>query len=119
MYDNFTRDTIFIVGDSKSAQKNPITLRFNQFFLVLVVDRTNERIIDAECSATTQLTVRFIQSIFLGRRISDPGLIDEVKERYFGSSQKALIVAFCDARKKFNQLQEVALSSLPEQNPAH
>ncbi|RYM06297.1 DUF3870 domain-containing protein [Sporolactobacillus sp. THM7-7] len=100
----YNRDTIFIIGDSKASQKNPITLRFHQFFLGLIVDRTNGRIVDAECSATIQLTVQFIRTIFVGRFINDPEIIEEIEQRYFGSSQKALIVAYQDARKKYNQI---------------
>lgn len=101
MYNN---NTIFIIGDSKSSQNNPITLRFNQFFLGIVVDQTNGRIIDAECSATIPLTVRFIRSLFIGRYMNDPSIIEDIQRRYFGSSQKALIVAYHDAQKKYNQV---------------
>ncbi|MDD9148808.1 MULTISPECIES: DUF3870 domain-containing protein [unclassified Sporolactobacillus] len=101
---HYNDDTIFIIGDSKSSQKNPITIQFHQFFLGLVVDRTDGRIIDAECSATIELTVRFVRSLLVGRFINDSSIIDEIRLRYFGSSQRALIVAFNDALKKYNQV---------------
>ncbi|MGW5891791.1 DUF3870 domain-containing protein [Priestia megaterium] len=101
MYD---QDTIYIIGDAKAPQSNPITKKFNQYFLGLVVDKTNGKIIDVECSATIGLTVRFVQSIFIGRHISDPTLTDDINSRYFGSSQKALVVAFHDAQKKYQQI---------------
>jgi len=34
------------------------------------------------------------------------GIIHEINSRYFGSSQKALIVAFKDALKKYRALRE-------------
>ncbi|GAY75771.1 hypothetical protein NBRC111894_1325 [Sporolactobacillus inulinus] len=43
--------------------------------------------------------------------MDDPNVLNEIQKRYFGSSQKALLVAFGDALKKFKQYQsDVALS---------
>ncbi|WP_028975526.1 DUF3870 domain-containing protein [Sporolactobacillus terrae] len=104
-------DTIYLIGDAKSSQKNPITFQYSQFFIGLVVDPTNGRIIDADCSATIKLTSRFVRSLLMGRFMDDPNVLNEIEKRYFGSSQKALIVAFGDALKKFKQYQsDVALS---------
>ncbi|TYR81385.1 DUF3870 domain-containing protein [Priestia megaterium] len=100
----FSKDTIYVIGDAKAPQSNPITKQFNQYFVALVVNKTNGKIIDAECSATVDLTVRFIKSIFVGRHINDPDIMTDILERYFGASQKALMVAFGDAQKKYNQL---------------
>ncbi|MCO7125708.1 DUF3870 domain-containing protein [Sporolactobacillus shoreicorticis] len=100
----YHKDTVFVIGDAKSSQKNPITIRFNQFFIGLVIDRMNGRIVDVECSATINLTTRFVHSLLSGRLINDPDIVDDIRTRYFGSSQKALIVAFCDAVKKYNQI---------------
>lgn len=105
MYD---KDTIFIIGDAKASQNNPITKKYNQYFLAIVVDRTDGKIIDVECSATVDITKRFIQSLFIGRHIDDPLIVDDINQRYFGSSQKALIVAFNDAQKKYQ-----AITALP------
>lgn len=100
----FGKNTIYVIGDSKSGRNNPITLRYNQFFIGLVIDVFSGRIIDAECSATIDLTNRFIQSLFVDQLMDDPVIMENIQNRYFGSSQKALIVAFNDARKKYNQI---------------
>lgn len=100
----FDKETIYVVGDAQISQSNPISKQFSQFFLGMVVDSSNGKIIDMECSATIGLTVRFIKSIFIGRRIHDEGLFQEIQTRYFGSSQKALMAAFKDAQKKYDQI---------------
>ncbi|MCL1631765.1 DUF3870 domain-containing protein [Sporolactobacillus sp. CPB3-1] len=97
----YHKNTIYIIGDAKSSQKNPITLRFNQFFIGIVIDQDSGRIVDADCSATIMLTVRFVRSLFIGRLMEDPEILVDLRQRYFGSSQKALIVAFGDALKKY------------------
>ncbi|UOY92532.1 DUF3870 domain-containing protein [Ectobacillus sp. JY-23] len=96
--------TIYIVGDAKAPQNNPITEQFKSYFLALVIDRDTGVIMDAECSATVALTARFVQSLFLYKHILDPSLPGEIEKRYFGSSQKALLVALKDAKKKYEQL---------------
>lgn len=99
MYD---QDTIYIVGDAQSPSNNPITQQFAAFFVALVVDPTNDKIVDAGCSATIQLTSDFVKSIFVGRSIlATEELETLIRMRYFGSSQKALIVALKDAQKKY------------------
>lgn len=101
MYD---KNTIYIIGDAKASQNNPITKKYNQYFLAIVVSQTDGKIIDVECSATVDITKRFIQSIFIGRPIDDPSIAEDISNRYFGSSQKALIVAFNDAQKKYQAI---------------
>ncbi|AZB44979.1 DUF3870 domain-containing protein [Bacillus sp. FJAT-42376] len=106
----FHEETVFLIGDAQVSQNNPISKKFSQFFLGVVVDTSNGRIVDAECSATIDLTVRFVRSLLVGRVIEDEDIIASIQTRYFGSSQKALIVAFRDAQRKYKQ-QYAALST--------
>ncbi|MCD7035066.1 DUF3870 domain-containing protein [Metabacillus sp. GX 13764] len=113
----FNKDTVYVIGDAQVSPNNPISKQFSQFFLGLVIDSTNGKIIDAECSATIGLTIRFIQSLFVGRRVDDESLLLEVQSRYFGSSQKALMAALKDAQKKYSHI-IAALPGQPGRNPA-
>lgn len=100
-------DTIYVVGDAQAANNNPIKQQYSAFFIGLVVDTTNEKIVDAGCSATIPLTSAFARSIFMGYSIHDTEEVElEIKRRYFGSSQKAMIVAFKDAQKKYRLAME-------------
>lgn len=100
----FDKDTIYIVGDAQSSSNNPITQQFSAFFIGLVIDTTNDKIVEAGCSSTIQLTSDFIRSLFVSRSIMESDEIgEEIRCRYFGSSQKALIAAFKDAQKKYRQ----------------
>lgn len=79
--------------------------QFNTYFIGLVIDRDSHEIMEAECSSTISLTSRFVQSIFVGRSIMDmEDIIEEIENRYFGASQKALTVAFKNAYIKYNQI---------------
>ncbi len=101
-------DVIYIIGNSKSQQNNPITHLYGAFVIGFVVDRKSEKIIDVECNAVMPLTSKFIQSIFIGKSITCDfdKLKAEVELRYLGSSQKAIIVAFKDVQKKYTEYLE-------------
>lgn len=102
----FADNTIYIVGNAKSQQNNPITHQFGQFFIGFVVERETGRILTCGASATISTTSDFVCSIFSGRSLNDdPECIRRlVERRYFGSSQKAIVVAFKDAQKKYHRI---------------
>ncbi|MFE8698496.1 DUF3870 domain-containing protein [Cytobacillus sp. FJAT-53684] len=101
----FQQGTVYIIGDSKTSSNNPIMQQFNAFFVGLVIDRETDKIIDAECSSTINLTTRFVQSLFVGKSILEVDRVsEEIEQRYFGSSQKALMVAFKNAHIKYLQI---------------
>lgn len=99
--------TVYVVGDAKASTNNPITKQYSSLFVGLVVDLETDSIVDFGCSATIIVTNRFLQSLFIGENILDePAIIDKMESRYFGSSQKGIIVAYKDALKKYRQIKE-------------
>lgn len=107
----FNNENIFIIGDAKAAANNPITQKYNAFYIGLVVDRDSGEIIDADCSATLDLTKQFIKSLLIGKSILDIEIItSDFEKRYFGSSQKAFIVAFRNAHLKYLKFVNAASS---------
>ena len=104
----YNKNTLYIVGNSKTSSDNAITYKYNSFYIGFVVEVENGRIIDLSCSSTIRTTEEFIKSIFIDRCINeyDTCLEEEVKKRYHGSSQKAIIVAYKDAVKKYNEIKE-------------
>ncbi|CEH28054.1 protein of unknown function [Aneurinibacillus migulanus] len=106
----YDADSIYIIGDAQSSINNPITQQYSAFFIGLVIDCRSDKIIDAGCSSTIPLTSDFVRSIFVGRTIWETEeLAGEIRRRYHGSSQKALIVAFKDAQKKYRALGRVSV----------
>ncbi|ANE45281.1 hypothetical protein SY83_01860 [Paenibacillus swuensis] len=99
----YDKDTVYVIGDAQASVNNPITQRYSAFFIGLVVDTASHKIVDAGCSSTIPLTSEFVRSIFIGHNILhyEP-IAEEIRRRYHGSSQKALIVAYKDAQKKYN-----------------
>jgi hypothetical protein len=103
MYD---KSTVYIVGNSRTNEENAITTQFNSFFIGFVIDINNDEIVDLSCSATIRTTEEFIYSLFISKSFSeyDMSLEQEIKRRYHGSSQKAIIVSYKDAVKKYIEI---------------
>lgn len=97
-------NTVYIIGDAKASQNNPITKKYSQFFVALVIDIQTDEIVDCECSSTIQLTNHFVKSLFIGEAMGNSFIEESIRKRYHGSSQKALIVAYRDAEYKYTQI---------------
>ncbi|QDP41448.1 DUF3870 domain-containing protein [Radiobacillus deserti] len=98
----YPKNTIYVLGEAKSPGNNAITKEYDSFFIGFVVDTTNNLIVDTECTSMLDITSKFVNSIFVGQSMADCDWIEEeVTSRYFGSSQKAIIVAFKQAHKKY------------------
>lgn len=103
MYDN---ETVYVIGHGKTSKDNAITEQFKIFFIGFVIDTRTDKVVDIECSATISITSEFISSIFEGRKFDKyyEDIETEIMRRYFGSSQKAIIIAYKDAFKKYQEI---------------
>ena len=104
MYD---ASTVYLVGNSKTNTDNAITTLYKSFYIGFVVEPGSGRIIDVGCASTLRTTDEFVRSIFVGKAMGkdDEELEAEVKRRYHGSSQRAIVVAYKDAAKKLAEIQ--------------
>jgi len=95
-------ETVYIIGESRTNMDNAITMIYNSFYMGIEVNVNNDMILDIGCTHTLNLTEKFIKEIFIGKDIKNSESIeDEVKRRYHGTSQKAVIVSYKDALKKY------------------
>ncbi len=99
----YSPNTVYIIGDSKSQMNNPITQMYGQFMLGFVVDRDTDIIESCGSSVVMKSTYDFLDSLFRGRNMLTDGeaIRREIENRYFGSSQKAIIVAFKEAQRRY------------------
>lgn len=110
MYDS---KTIYVIGEARTQADNAITKEFNSFFIGFVVRKEDGKIIDLSCSSKLRTTDDFVYSIFINHDLNkiDAELEKEIKKRYFGSSQKAIIVAYRDAVRKYNKIKDKYLNN--------
>jgi len=104
----YSPSTVYIVGNSRTTNENPITTLYNAFYIGFIVEPASGLIVDVSCSSTIRTTDEFVRSLFLGRtmRIDDDSLEQDIRRRYHGSSQKAIIVAYKDAAKTLSEIQK-------------
>lgn len=95
--------TLCVIGNARVQSDNPITHQFSSFFITFIVDSEDGEILDADVSMTLALSRNFVREMFLGKSLAnvDEALLEEIRLRYLGSSQKALQVAYKDGVKKY------------------
>lgn len=100
--------TIYIIGIAKSQQHNPITQQYGRFLLGFVVDKTSGAILACGSTVVMKSTYDFLDELFRGRNIdTDEEVIRaEIENRYFGASQKAIMVAYRDARRRYRMFRQ-------------
>ena len=99
----YGKDTIYIIGIAKSQQHNPITQQYGRFLLGFVVNRDTGDILSCGSTVVMKSTYDFLDELFQGRKIETDGELirSEIENRYFGASQKAILVAYRDAQRRF------------------
>lgn len=100
------RNTIYITGEARTNIDNAITKVFGAFYIAFEVISTTGEIIDVDCNGTLRLTRNFVRRLFLHKNIlkDEEFLIKEITTRYFGSSGKAIVVAYRDALQHYKKI---------------
>jgi hypothetical protein len=99
----YDKNTIYITGVAKISSNDPISALFDTFFIGIILERDTEKIIDVTCNMVREVTTEFIKSMLCGYRLNQDieQITEEIKERFFGIAQKAVIAAVKDARNKY------------------
>jgi len=86
--------------------------------MCFIVDRDSGIILTCSSTTVMQATDQFLQSIFVGKNmLTDIEIIkNEVENRYFGASQKAIIVAWRDAQRRFQNIQKGITAGMTDFN---
>ncbi len=98
--------TLYITGEARTNMDNAITKIYGGFYMAFEVAEDTGEILDVDSNATLELTKRFIRKLFLHNFLDKDAdyLEREVHERYFGSSDKAILAAYRDARQHYRQI---------------
>jgi len=97
-------DKIYVVGFAKTNLDNPITKNYVKFLLAFIINEKTNEILDFEMSSMFKMTNDFVKDLFVGKKFieDEEEIIESIKKRYLGNSQKSIIVAYKDAIKKYN-----------------
>lgn len=101
----FPKDSLLIVGNAQVSGDNPISHRYNGFFITFILSAAGT-VLECSSSVVLPLTDRFIRDLFIGRSLTgdEPLILADLEARYHGSSRKAIVVCYKDALKKFREL---------------
>ena len=99
----YSKNTVYVLGTAKLSKTDPILSTHDIFFIGLIIDSKTNIIVDSTSNTVKEKTSEFINSIVAGYDIVEniEELELEVKERYHGMVQKAIIAAVKDARNKY------------------
>lgn len=100
--------TVYIVGESRTNMDNAITVIYNSFYIGFEINVETDEIVDLGCTHTLKITEDFIKRLFIGKNIVkfEKDVEEEIKKRYHGTSQKAVIVSYKDALKKYLEVKK-------------
>lgn len=104
----YGKNTIYITGTAKISSNDPIADMFDTFFLGIILDRNDGKIIDVTCNMVKDVTSDFIKSMLVGYSLQEEAdlIIEEVRGRFYGIAQKAVIAALKDARNRYMMLND-------------
>lgn len=99
----YPKNTIYITGTAKVSANDPISAIYDMFFVGIILERDSGRIVDVTCNMVRDVTSDFIKSILVGHNLGNDieVIVEEIKERFLGIAQKAVIAAVKDARNKY------------------
>ena len=98
-------ETVYIVGESRTNNDNAITAIYRSFYIGLEIMTDTDEIVDIGCTHTIYITEKILKSIFIGKKMNDSESINsEIKRRYHGTSQKAVLVAYKEALKIYTEV---------------
>ena len=102
----YEKDTVYITGTAKISGNDPISDIFDTFFIGIILDRSTGKVIDVTCNMVSGVTSDFIKSIMLGYNLikDEESIIGEIRDRFHGIAQKAVIAAVKDARNRYLML---------------
>ena len=99
----YEKGTVFITGVAKPAKDDPIASIYDVFFISLIIDKDTDRIVNIACNTASDMTGDFIRSLLINHNIVEDleAMEEEIRSRFFGLVQKALIVSLKDAYNRY------------------
>lgn len=95
-------ETVYVVGESRTNNDNAITAIYKSFYIGFEVMTDTDEVVDIGCTHTLDTTEKILKSIFVGKRMdAAEDINEEIRRRYHGTSQKAVLVAYKEALRKY------------------
>ena len=100
----YSEESVYFSASSKLPSSIPSGEVYDSLNIGFVIDKNTGIIEDVSVTLLSSGATRFIMFLIIGFNLHDQDpeeLIDEIKARYFGGSQKAIVVATRLVIKKY------------------
>jgi len=101
---NYSMETVYFISYAKLPDNMTAGLMHKIVGLGMVINYKTGVIEDISCTLLTEVARRFLTEVCIGFNIYDKGidpLLEQIKFRFHGSSQKSLCVVVKENHKKF------------------
>lgn len=105
----YSKNTVYFSSYAKLPQEIPSSFYNKNLDIGLIINYETGIIEGLSCTLITDETKEFLKSIIIGYNINEKGidpLVDEIKNRFWGSSQKALCVVLKMIYEKYTAWME-------------
>ncbi len=98
-------DEIFVTGYAKLPSNITASIMYEVIAVGLLIESETGRIIEADCTLSTQLGNRFVSKMLQNQNMNDMDQMIHVIDRsYFGSAKKAIKTAVLNCKKKYDSV---------------
>ena len=103
--DGSVRRTIVIAGSARLPAKVALPGGGSHVCVEVEIDRDDEEIVDVACVCMSRLGEKVLQSVLIGRKVGDGlgEMVKELKTKYLGGTQKAVIAAIEDVYHRYRE----------------
>lgn len=93
---------VYVSGVARPTPENPIAVNYDRLLVLLIFEPETGTIMDAEVNMICGTTRDFIKGLLVGHNLyrDIPVIMENIQNRYWGLSRRALIVCMKDALSK-------------------
>lgn len=102
--EKYNDNTIYIISYAQFPKNMSVTLAYEYVGIGFVIDSSTGIIIDTSCTYLTHEARKFIKDLIVGHNLDRDGiepLVQKVKKRFYGPSQKSVCVLLRDNYNKY------------------
>lgn len=105
----YPKDTVYFSGSARLPNTIPSGGMYELINVGMMINSTTGEIVDVSATLLSTGAKRFLDYLIIGHNLHDEGievLLKEINDRYFGDSQKAIMVAIKNANEKYLKYRE-------------
>lgn len=107
----YTENSVYICGTARINESSVINHVYKKYFISMVIDKDTNMILDAQCNSILRITSDFVSDLLIDKNIVHDfdDILLNISKRYFGLSQKAIIVSVKDIHNQYCMLKGIKL----------